>query len=85
MIKPSFLLKYEKGLTPQLDANIAGNFRNLFEFGFGYRTNKSVNVLASVHASPNLRFLASYNFAVADQLLDKSFGFLISYRFGKRL
>ena len=85
MLKPNFLLKFENGAAPQLDANFTTNYKNIIEFGFGYRTNKSINVLAAIHSSKTWRFLFSYNFAVADQVLDSSFGVLLSYRFGNSL
>lgn len=85
MLKPNFLLKFENGSAPQLDANFTTNYKNLVEFGFGYRTNKSVNVLAAVHSNKTWRFLFSYNFAVAEQVLDSTFGVLLSYRFGESL
>ena len=85
MLKPNFLVKFENGAAPQLDANFTTNYKNILEFGFGYRTNKSVNVLAAVHSNKTWRFLFSYNFAVSDQVLDSSLGILLSYRFGNSL
>ena len=86
MLKPNFLLKFENGSAPQLDANFTTNYKNLFEFGFGYRTNKSVNALVSLHSQKSWRFLFSYNFGIGDQeILDNTFGVLLSYRFGNSL
>ena len=85
MLKPNFLLKYEQGASPQLDVNFTANYKNLLEFGFGYRTNSSVNVLASLHSNKTWRFQFSYNFAVAEQVLDNSFGIQLSYRFNEGL
>jgi len=85
MLKPNFLLKFENGSAPQLDANFTTNYKNLFEFGFGYRTNQSVNVLASIHSQKTWRFQFSYNFAITDQVLDSTFGVLLSYRLGNSL
>lgn len=85
MLKPSFLVKFESDAAPQLDANFMVNYKNLLEVGAGYRTNKSVNVLASIHSNKTWRFQFSYNFAVTNQVLDSSFGVLLSYRFGNSL
>lgn len=85
LLKPSFLLKYESQSAPQLDLNFAANYKNIIEGGFGYRTNKSVNVLVALHSQKTWRFVFSYNFALEEQVLDKSFGLLISYRFGGNL
>lgn len=85
MLKPNFLLKFENNAAPQLDANFTANYKNVVEFGFGYRTNKSINALVGIHSSKTWRFVFSYNFAIEDQILDNSFGVLLSYRFNKGL
>jgi len=82
ILKPSFLAKYEKGFAPQFDANFTASYKNIIEGGLGYRTNNSANAMVAFNSQKKWRFMFSYNFALQEQVLDRSFGILISYRFG---
>ena len=82
MIKPNVLLKKEKGVALEADLNIAVSFRNKFEVGTGYRTNKSINILAGVYLWDNVRAIFNYNLATNNSPLGNAFGCILSYQFG---
>ncbi len=84
MIKPSALVKYEKGAPMQLDANIAVNYKNKVEIGAGYRTTESINVLAGIYLVNNFKFVYYYNMGFKDSLLGNSHGLVMSYVFKSR-
>ena len=83
MLKPSVLIKSEKGAPLQIDTNISLSYRNRFEVGAGYRTSSSINLLAGVYLFNNLRFIYHYNMALKDSPLGNTHGLMLSYRFGK--
>ncbi|MFV0541496.1 MAG: PorP/SprF family type IX secretion system membrane protein [Aestuariibaculum sp.] len=82
MIKPSALLKYEKGAPMQVDVNIAVNYKNKFEIGTGYRSTSSVNFLAGLYFG-DFRFAYFYNLGFKNALLGNSHGLVLSYCFKK--
>ncbi len=84
MIKPSTLLKYEKGAPMQIDANIAVNFKNKFEIGTGYRSSNSISFLGGIYALDHLKLVYYYNIGLKNALLGNSHGILISYSFNKK-
>ena len=43
LIKPSILVKYQKGTPFQTDFNISGVYNKQFEIGLGYRTTSTIN------------------------------------------
>ncbi|TEB41245.1 type IX secretion system membrane protein PorP/SprF, partial [Flavobacterium circumlabens] len=49
VINPSFLAKYMEGAAFQADLNVLVNYKNKVEFGGGYRTSDTVNLLAGFY------------------------------------
>ena len=82
MIKPSFLIKKEKGAPLQTDVNLAVNFSNKIEVGGGYRSNGSINLLIGLYAVKKFRFIYNYNTASGSAPISSTHGFVLSYRFG---
>lgn len=82
MLKPSVLIKSEKGAPLQIDTNIAVSYRNRFELGAGYRTSSSVNLLAGLYLIKNFRLIYHYNMALKDSPLGNTHGIMLSCRFG---
>lgn len=82
MIKPSFLLKKEGGVPLQADVNVAVNLKNKIEFGAGYRTNGSLNLLLGVYALKKLRVMYNYNMASENAPIHTTHGIVLGYRFG---
>jgi hypothetical protein len=83
MLKPSVLLKSEKGAPLQIDTNVSVSYRNRFELGAGYRSNSSLNFLAGIYLLENFRLIYHYNMALKDSVLPNIHGLMLSYRFGK--
>lgn len=80
-IKPNFLLKYVKEAPYQLDLNVAVNIKNVVEFGAGYRTNSSMNILAILHQLNGFKMLFSYNFPTdSSNVVGSTLGLLMRYR-----
>ncbi len=84
MIKPSFLIKHEKGAPVQFDTNLAVNYKNKLEIGVGYRSSKSVNVLAGIYLINDFKFVYYYNTGFNNALLGNSHGLVLSYVFKSR-
>lgn len=82
IIKPNILIKYEDGAPLQTDINLAVSFRNKFETGIGYRTNKSINLLVGIYVLDNARLIYNYNVANNKSPLGNTHGLAISYQFG---
>lgn len=82
MLKPSVLLKHEKGAPLQIDTNVSVSYRNRFELGAGYRTSSSINLLAGIYLIKNFRLIYHYNMALKDSPLGNTHGIMLSYRFG---
>ena len=83
MLKPSVLLKSEKGAPLQIDTNVSVSYRNRFELGAGYRSNSSLNFLAGIYLLENFRLIYHYNMALKNSVLPNIHGLMLSYRFGK--
>ena len=83
MLKPSLLIKSEKGAPIQIDTNISLSYENQFEFGIGYRSRSAVNVMAGTYLIKNFRFVYHYNIAFENSPLGNTSGIILSYRFGK--
>lgn len=83
MLKPSVLVKSEKGAPLQIDTNVSVSYRNRFELGAGYRSNSSVNFLAGIYLIKNFRLIYHYNIALKNSVLPNIHGLILSYRFGK--
>lgn len=83
MIKPSALLKYEKGAPMQADVNMAVTFKNKFEVGTGYRSSSSLNFLGGIYALKGFKFVYFYNMAFSNSMLGNSHGIVISYHFSE--
>lgn len=83
MLKPSILLKTEKGAPIEIDTNVSVSYRNRFELGAGYRSNSSINVLGGIYLIKNFRLIYNYNLALKDNPIGNTHGIMLSYRFGK--
>lgn len=79
MIKPSALLKYEKGAPIQVDINLAANYKNKFEIGAGYRSSASMNFLGGIYALENFKFVYYYNATLKNTVLGNHHGIVVSY------
>ncbi|WP_257656308.1 PorP/SprF family type IX secretion system membrane protein [Parapedobacter lycopersici] len=82
MIRPSVLVKYEKGAPVQVDMNLAVTFRNKFEVGAGYRSSSSVNFLVGLYPIERLRVIYHYNVGLKRPVLGNNHGLVLSYAFG---
>ncbi|MCB4806992.1 PorP/SprF family type IX secretion system membrane protein [Tamlana sp. 62-3] len=83
MIKPNILIKYENGAPLQTDFNVSVSVRNKFEFGGGYRTSSSFNLLAGLYLGNHLRLVYNYNLATNNSPLGNSYGINLSLKFGE--
>ncbi len=83
IFKPNVLLKYENGTPLQADINTAVSYKNKIEFGLGYRTDNSVNILAGLYAFDNLRVIYNYNIPTNNSPLGNTHGIVLSYQFGE--
>ncbi len=81
MITPSVLIKYISGAPVQADFNTKMNYKNKYEFGVGYRTNSSINILAGFHISKRLRILYNYNKSINNTTMD-THGIVFNLRLG---
>ncbi|MBK1440013.1 PorP/SprF family type IX secretion system membrane protein [Parapedobacter sp. ISTM3] len=82
MITPSALVKYEDGAPLQLDLNLSVNFKDKLEFGAGYRTTSSANMLIGLYPVKQLRLVYHYTVAFRRSILGNSHGLALSYAFG---
>ena len=82
LINPSMLLKYVSGAPLQADLNVMVNYLNKVEFGAGYRTSETINLLAGFHLGSNFKFLYNYSYAVAKYNNINTHGIVLNYRFG---
>jgi len=82
LINPSFLLKYVEGAPFQADFNILVNYKNKLEFGTGYRTSNTLNLLAGFHVNQKFRIICTYNKSFENVVIPDTFGLVLNYRFG---
>lgn len=82
ILKPSMLVKYEKGAPLQVDANLSLNVKNLIEIGAGYRTSSTLNAFLGCYLLDNFRLVYSYSQGSADSPLGNTHGIILSYRGG---
>ena len=82
LINPSMLLKYVSGAPLQADMNVMVNYLNKVEFGAGYRTSETINLLAGFHLGSNFKFLYNYSYALAKYNNINTHGIILNYRFG---
>ncbi|WP_276380995.1 type IX secretion system membrane protein PorP/SprF [Flavobacterium sp. H4147] len=83
LINPSLLFKYVEGAPFQADLNLLINYKNKVEFGGGYRTSKTLNLLAGFHLSDNFRVICTYNKSIGNVVIPDTFGLVLNYRAGK--
>lgn len=83
LINPSVLLKYVEGAPFQADFNLLINYKNKLEFGGGYRTSNTLNLLAGFHLSDNLRVICTYNKSFDNVVIPDTFGLVLNVRLGK--
>ncbi|TMM58211.1 type IX secretion system membrane protein PorP/SprF [Maribacter algarum] len=83
LLKPNVLLKYENGAPIQADLNLSFTMNSKLEFGLGYRTNSSLNILAGVYLFESLRIIYSYNVASKNLSFGNTHGIVLSYRFNR--
>ncbi|MEC3881158.1 PorP/SprF family type IX secretion system membrane protein [Parapedobacter sp. 10938] len=79
MITPSTLVKYEAGAPVQIDMNLSVNFKSKFEFGAGYRSSTSLNVLIGVYPVEQLRMAYHYTIGLRRPTLGNHHGLILSY------
>jgi type IX secretion system PorP/SprF family membrane protein len=82
MVNPSVLIKYVSGVPLQADLNLMVNYQNKVEFGVGYRTSETVNLLAGIHVGTNFKFLYNYSYALKGYNNINTHGIILNYRFG---
>lgn len=83
LLKPNVLFKYENGAPIQADVNLSFTLNSKFEFGLGYRTNTSLNVLAGFYLFDSLRLVYSYNVASKELSIGNTHGLSLNFRFNK--
>lgn len=81
-IEPGVLLKYTNGAPVQLDMNLVFNYFNKVEFGVGYRTTSTMNLLAGFYLSDNWRMIYNFSPSLNNSPLGQTHGIILSYRFG---
>jgi len=82
-VTPNVLIKQEKGSPVQADLNVAFTWNSVLEFGAGYRTNSSVNILAGTYLFESLRLVYSYNLANANLTFGNTHALSLNYRFNR--
>ena len=83
LLKPNVLLRYEKGAPIQADFNLSFTMRSKLEFGFGYRTNSSLNLLVGMYLFDSLRLVYSYNLAAKELTIGNTHGLSLNFRFNR--
>ena len=83
LLKPNVLLKYEKGAPIQADLNVSFTINSKFEFGLGYRTNASLNLLVGTYLFDSLRLVYSYNVAGKELTIGNAHGLSLNFRFNR--
>ncbi|SHH89810.1 PorP/SprF family type IX secretion system membrane protein [Flavobacterium defluvii] len=83
LVNPSILLKYVEGAPLQADFNLLINYKNKLEFGGGYRTSNTLNLLAGFHISDNFRVICTYNKSFDNVVIPDTFGLVLNVRLGK--
>jgi type IX secretion system PorP/SprF family membrane protein len=83
LVNPSVLIKYVSGVPLQIDCNLIVNYFNKMEFGAGYRTSETVNLVAGFHLGTNFKLLYNYSYALKQYNNINTHGIILNYRFGK--
>ncbi|PWB25187.1 PorP/SprF family type IX secretion system membrane protein [Flavobacterium sp. HTF] len=83
VITPGFLAKYTEGAPFQADLNLLVNYKNKVEFGGGYRTSDTVNLLAGFYIKDNFKIICTYNKSFDNVVIPDTFGLVLNYRFGR--
>ncbi|KFF04452.1 PorP/SprF family type IX secretion system membrane protein [Flavobacterium reichenbachii] len=83
LINPSMLIKYVSGAPLQADFNLMINYLNKVEFGAGYRTSETINLVAGLHLGANFKILYNYSYALKEYNNINTHGIILNYRFGK--
>lgn len=83
LLNPSVLVKYMEDAPFQADFNLLANYKNKLEFGGGYRTSNTINVLAGFHVSDHFRVICTYNKSFDNVVIPDTFGLVLNYRMGK--
>lgn len=81
-VKPSALVKYEKGAPVQIDVNLAATLNDKIEIGTGYRSSSSLNFLAGVYPIEQLRVIYYYNVGLQNSALGNNHGIIAAFAFG---
>jgi len=89
MLKPSFLLKYQKAAPMQFDLNCNAFFGEAFSAGLSYRLDKTgawLVALISYNVTPELRLGMSYDYTFANirKYNSGSLEFMLGYDFGSK-
>ena len=83
LLKPNVLIKYEEGAPLQADLNLSFTMHAKLEFGLGYRTNTSLNVLAGIYLFESIRLVYSYNLAGKNLTFGNTHGLSLNFRFDR--
>lgn len=83
LINPSALVKYVEGAPLQVDLNLMVNYLNKVEFGAGYRTSETINLIAGFHLGTNFKVLYNYAYALKEYNNINTHGIILNYRFGR--
>jgi type IX secretion system PorP/SprF family membrane protein len=83
LVNPSVLIKYVSGAPLQVDCNVIVNYLNKVEFGAGYRTSETLNLLAGFHLGTNFKLLYNYSYALKQYNNINTHGIILNYRFGR--
>ncbi len=82
-LKPSFMIKYITGVTPEADLNLNAYFGKRFGVGASYRTLDGIVFMAEFWANPQLRlgYAYDYPFTKLNGFTSGSHELMISYDF----
>jgi type IX secretion system PorP/SprF family membrane protein len=82
-VEPGALIKYLPGLKPSFDVNVNVIFQNVLTAGVSYRHKESVDIIAMVQATPQLRVGYAYDHPTGGirRISNGSHEVMVSYTF----
>lgn len=83
LLKPNILLKSENGAPIQADLNVSFTMNSKLEFGLGYRTNSSLNLLVGTYLFDSLRLVYSFNLAGSELTIGNTHALSLNFRFNR--
>jgi type IX secretion system PorP/SprF family membrane protein len=89
VLKPSFLMKYQKSAPMQFDINCNAYWNNIFGIGASYRIDRTGNTvigLLEINPTPELRigYSYDYSFTKLQRFSNGSHEIMIGFDFGSR-